>query len=242
MESDASVVIAFVREFADWIVAIGGAITVLAGAFLLTRKAVSKLLPTTVAPSFRLAYASSNSNSSQLAPRLCAHRLTASTSTPLPKWATPTTTQVFLALALITALTVALTDRVDYFPHADRVSDGSATTRTSSAPKSPTAPRGLSAVARSSSSIAFSWGDNSNNEAAFDVYRWDGSTWMKIAILGANVTSYTDIGLQELTTYYYTVCTQNSAGAACAGTSSSATTHGLLRRRRAAEGDALVHR
>ena len=89
---------------------------------------------------------------------------------------------------------------------------------------SPAAPTGLGAVALSSSSIRFSWTDNSNNEAGFGVFRWDGSTWVRIATVGENVTSYTDTGLQASTTYYHTVCAHNSAGPTCAGTYSTATT------------------
>jgi Peptidase family M23/Fibronectin type III domain len=98
----------------------------------------------------------------------------------------------------------------------------SATTLTGSTP--PAAPSGMSATALSSSSIAVSWVDNSNNETGFVVYRWNGSAWAQIATVGANVTSFTDTGLQPSTTYFHTVCAQNSAGAGCAATYSTATT------------------
>ena len=88
------------------------------------------------------------------------------------------------------------------------------------------APSGLSAVALSSSSIAVSWVDNSNNETGFNVYRWTGSSWAQIATVGANVTSYTDTGLQPSTTYYHTVCVQNNATSGCASTFSTTTTQG----------------
>jgi len=88
----------------------------------------------------------------------------------------------------------------------------------------PAAPSGLSAVPLSTSSIRVSWVDNSNNETSFLVYRWNGSTWVQIATVGANVTSYTDTGLQSSTTYYHTACSQNSAGGNCASTYSTATT------------------
>ncbi len=98
-----------------------------------------------------------------------------------------------------------------------------ATTQTSSA-TAPAAPSGLSAVALSSSSIKFSWADNSNNETGFVVYRWNGSAWVQIATVGSNVQNYTDTGLQPSTTYYHNVCAQNGAGAGCASTYSTATT------------------
>jgi len=88
----------------------------------------------------------------------------------------------------------------------------------------PQAPSGLSATALSSTSIRFSWQDNSSNETGFKVYRWNGSSWQQIATAGANTTSYTDSGLQPATTFYYTVCATNSAGSACASNYVSATT------------------
>ncbi len=88
----------------------------------------------------------------------------------------------------------------------------------------PAAPSALSAVAISSSSIAFSWVDNANNETGFVVYRWNGSAWVQIATVGANVTSDTDTGLQPSKQYDYWVCAQNSAGTTCARTSTPVTT------------------
>ncbi len=100
----------------------------------------------------------------------------------------------------------------------------SATTQASNTVSMPAAPSGLSATTLSSSSIRFSWLDNSNNETNFLVSRWNGSTWSQIASVGANNTSYTDSGLQPSLTYYYTVCAQNSAGTNCATTYASSTT------------------
>src|SRR5258708_1958680 len=91
----------------------------------------------------------------------------------------------------------------------------------------PAAPSGLSAVALSISSIRVSWVDNSNNETSFLVYRWSGSTWVQIATVGANVTTYTDTGLQPSTTYLHIACAQNSAGTNCPSTYSTATTQGV---------------
>jgi fibronectin type 3 domain-containing protein len=101
---------------------------------------------------------------------------------------------------------------------------GSTSATTQSGSTAPAAPSGLSASALSSSSIKFSWQDNSNNENGFAVYRWNGSTWQQISTVGANMTSYTDGGLQASTTYYYTVCATNNAGSGCASGYTSATT------------------
>jgi hypothetical protein len=78
----------------------------------------------------------------------------------------------------------------------------------------PTAPSGLVATASSSSAIRLSWTDNSNNEANFIVARGtvSGGPYSDIAILGANVTTYTNTGLTAGTTYYFVVRASNGTG------------------------------
>ncbi|OQW91633.1 MAG: hypothetical protein BWK78_04070 [Thiotrichaceae bacterium IS1] len=75
----------------------------------------------------------------------------------------------------------------------------------------PSKPTNLSAVALSSSSIKIIWSDNSNNETGFYIYRWNGADWTRLGSVGANVTSYTNSGLQAGTTYYYYVASYNGA-------------------------------
>lgn len=87
----------------------------------------------------------------------------------------------------------------------------------------PTAPSNMSAYSYSGKRISVYWNDNSNNETGFNVYRWNGSSWSKIATLGANVTSYTNYGLLGGQTYYYTVEAYNSAGSAWSSYYTSAT-------------------
>ena len=99
-----------------------------------------------------------------------------------------------------------------------------ATTQSAASTTAPTAPSGLSASALSSSSIRFSWIDNSNNETSFIVALWNGSAWTTISSVGSNVTSFVDTGRKASTTYYYTVCAQNGAGTNCASTYATATT------------------
>ena len=77
----------------------------------------------------------------------------------------------------------------------------------------PVAPTNLTATVISSNQINLSWTDNSNNETGFKIWRsLDGKNWTLIAIVGVNVTSYSDTGLASRTFYYYRVQATNSAG------------------------------
>ncbi len=71
----------------------------------------------------------------------------------------------------------------------------------------PKAPTNLAATAVSSRQINLTWKDNATNETNYYVERSPNgsSSWTVIATLGANVTSYSDIGLTQNTTYYYRV-------------------------------------
>ncbi len=80
----------------------------------------------------------------------------------------------------------------------------------SSAPP-PTAPSGLTATAQcggTDSQIRLSWTDNSNNEDGFRIYRGG----IAIAIVGTNVTTYTDAGRTAGTGYSYIVKAYNAGG------------------------------
>ncbi|MEK7238573.1 MAG: fibronectin type III domain-containing protein, partial [Nitrospirota bacterium] len=91
---------------------------------------------------------------------------------------------------------------------------------------SPTPPSGLSATAISSSQINLSWTDNSNNETGFKIERKIdvGGIYSQIAIVGANVITYSDTGLTAGTTYYYRVSAYNSFGDSAPSNEASATT------------------
>jgi fibronectin type 3 domain-containing protein len=124
--------------------------------------------------------------------------------------------------------------RVGSFNFCGHSNDGtaSATTLPSSTPtptptpcQAPAAPTNLVATATSSSQIALSWTDNSNNEMGFRIQRsTNGITFGVLVNVGANVTTYTDSGLTPGTTYYYRVGSFNACGFANKDTAASATT------------------
>ena len=65
----------------------------------------------------------------------------------------------------------------------------------------------------STSQIALSWTDNSYGEQGFNIERKEsGEDYSQIATVGENVTTYSDTGLNEATTYYYRVRAYNAAG------------------------------
>ena len=86
-----------------------------------------------------------------------------------------------------------------------------ATTQTP--PATPAAPSGLTAKAASNSQINLAWADNSNNETGFKIERsTNGSSFTQIAIVGANVKTYSNTGLAFNTRYYYRVRAYNASG------------------------------
>ncbi|GAA4441922.1 hypothetical protein GCM10023091_27850 [Ravibacter arvi] len=77
----------------------------------------------------------------------------------------------------------------------------------------PANPAGLSATAISYQQISLKWTDQSGNETGFEIERsTDGKTFQKIVSVAANVTSYQNTGLTELTQYYYRVRAVNAIG------------------------------
>lgn len=77
----------------------------------------------------------------------------------------------------------------------------------------PAAPTGLTAGTLTTSSIAMSWTDVATNEANYIVQRsTNGSSYSNYRTLAANVTSFTDTGLPDNTTYYYRVYARNATG------------------------------
>ncbi|MDQ7053075.1 MAG: fibronectin type III domain-containing protein [candidate division KSB1 bacterium] len=102
--------------------------------------------------------------------------------------------------------------------------EASATTQTQ--PNPPAAPSNLTATAVSTSQIDLSWTDNSNNEDGFKIERKDpgSTTFVEIAQVGANVTNYSDTGLNPSSTYTYRVRAFNADGNSGYSNEASATT------------------
>ncbi len=75
----------------------------------------------------------------------------------------------------------------------------------------PAPPSNLATMAVTTTSITLNWQDNSNNELGFQIQRATSSNgpWDVVGSTGANVTTYTDIGLDPATTYYYQVAAFN---------------------------------
>ncbi len=73
------------------------------------------------------------------------------------------------------------------------------------------APSGLTATAISSSQIDLSWVDNSHNEAGFRIERKTGTdgAYSEIDTVAADISIYSDTGLDESTTYTYRVRAYN---------------------------------
>ncbi len=89
----------------------------------------------------------------------------------------------------------------------------------------PNAPINLAAISTSTSQINLSWTDSSTNESGFIVERsTDGVSFSQIISLSANVTSYSNTGLNASTKYYYRIKSYNSAGNSTYSLTANATT------------------
>jgi len=92
----------------------------------------------------------------------------------------------------------------------------------------PQAPSGATANPLSSTQVAISWNDNSNDETQFVIERKAaGGSFAQVGTLNANITTYTDTGLSPNTLYYYRVKAANAAGASIFSNEASATTLNL---------------
>jgi hypothetical protein len=84
----------------------------------------------------------------------------------------------------------------------------------------------------SAASVGLRWTDTTSNETGFRIERHNGSSYVQVATVGANVTSYTDSSLNAGSTYCYQVRAFNSAGVsgpsnqACVNVASTSTSSG----------------
>jgi len=102
---------------------------------------------------------------------------------------------------------------VAFVDDAAAVRDTFTIVKSDSVSGAPSAPSALVATALSSSQIGLTWQDNSLDEEGFELERsLDGAAFNLMATLGANVTSFTDVGLQRNQRYYYRVRAFNSGG------------------------------
>lgn len=88
------------------------------------------------------------------------------------------------------------------------------------------APSNLVTTVVSSSQIDLTWQDNSRNETGFRIIRsltGQPGSWYLIATVGANVTNYSDTGLNPSTTYYYYVQAYKGNQSASSNTTSATT-------------------
>ena len=88
-------------------------------------------------------------------------------------------------------------------------------------------PANLAVTPISGSRINLSWTDNSFGETGFTIERKTGSggTYSQIATVSANVTSYSNTGLGEATTYYFRITAYNSSGNSSYSNEANATTY-----------------
>jgi len=92
--------------------------------------------------------------------------------------------------------------------------DGLTGTATVSYGTVPAAPSNLKATAVSARQVNLTWTDNSSNETGFIIQRStnNGSSWVQIATVGVNVTTYSDTTVQKKHTYEYRVIAYNAFG------------------------------
>ena len=86
-------------------------------------------------------------------------------------------------------------------------------TVTAAAPTAPAAPSGLTASAGSPTTVDLGWTDNSGNETTFEIERASaGGSFVAVATVGINATTFADSGLTEGTRYEYRVRACNGVG------------------------------
>jgi subtilisin family serine protease len=145
----------------------------------------------------------------------------------LARQAVPTAS-VTQILEAMTSTGVAVTDtrvnltkpRLQIDAAVDLLRSGSSTS------DRPQAPASLTATARGETQIDLSWQDRSTNEAGFRIRRQNGGTgsWLTVATVAANQTSWSNLRLVTGVTYKYQVVAFNAQGESPPSNEASATT------------------
>jgi inhibitor of cysteine peptidase len=89
-----------------------------------------------------------------------------------------------------------------------------------------TAPSNLTAAPTSATQVNLTWADNNTGESGFKIERSPSGTsgWTEIASVAANVTTYSNTGLNCGTPYYYRVLAYDASGASGYSNTANATT------------------
>lgn len=93
---------------------------------------------------------------------------------------------------------------------AELFADGWLTGVTAGSP--PTAPANITSVAVGGSQLNISWQPTSTGADRFDIYRYNGSAYVKVGSAAGNATTYQDTGLAASTKYFYAVRCVNADG------------------------------
>ncbi len=91
----------------------------------------------------------------------------------------------------------------------------------------PADPGNLAANTVSSRQISLNWTDNASDELGFKIERKTTGSYVEIATVGENVTSYDNTGLTPSTKYTYRIISYNAAGNSGYSNEASATTDSL---------------
>src|SRR3990172_1626576 len=98
-------------------------------------------------------------------------------------------------------------------------------TATAATQPAPAAPTNLTAVAVSPSKINLAWTDNASNEAGLKLERsTDGVNFAQVALLSANITSYSNTSLTASTAYTYRIRAYEGPNNSAFSNTASATT------------------
>lgn len=89
----------------------------------------------------------------------------------------------------------------------------------------PSPPTDLTASLASSSQIELNWTDNANNELGYYIERYAGTNdWEQVGLVGVDITTYSDIGLDPEVIYHYRVQAYNLEGTSSYSNEETATT------------------